>query len=753
MSDSENKQTWQFQRMGDNDQVLLRTVAEIRRLPELDPKLWGALSCPADGLEYDKASAALLDADGDGRIRVPEVLGAVQWTCARLADDVDLSAPKAAMPLSAISESTPEGQHLLNTARALLARLGHPEDESISQKEAQDAADSVDQTLLNGDGVIPAADGLEPDIREFVEYGLAVVGGAKDASGKPGLNTALAKAFEGVLTDWLAWRGTVDAAVHPAGADTGAAFALLEEIRAKVDDYFLRCRLAAFAPNVEAPVNAEEKLAAALQADDLSEASLSALPLAHVTPDGDLRLTAGLNPIWRVRVTKFFSLASSLLSDPEKVSYTDWQKVKDAFAPFGAALAGRPAVPAPADGAFAPAADAAAALDRLGEEKARAMLESGVEKRFEELADSDVNGPEAARDIKDLRRLVLMYLHLGKLLQNFVSFFDFYSLGDTVTFRAGTLYIDGRSCKLCVPVKDLAAHSRMASLSQLPLLYCECTRRSNAAEKRLIMAAVTAGSDDYLVEGRNGVFVDNEGNDWDAVLVKTVHNPISLRQAVWAPYKRLRQMAGEAISKYASSKANTALTDAAKAAKAPADPKAPAAGGFDVGRSAGIFAAVGLALGALGTAVGSIANALFSLTWWQFPLLILAIFVIISGPSVLLAWLKLRKRNLAPVLEASGWAVNSQLPINLRLGAALTQTAVLPPDAERLHNDPLHQESSSAGIWLALIVIAAIALGGWLWSSGRLASFMPSKPAANATAPAPAAPAAPAPAAPAAPAK
>lgn len=231
------------------------------------------------------------------------------------------------------------------------------------------------------------------------------------------------------------------------------------------------------------------------------------------------------------------------------------------------------------------------------------MLENGVEKRFEELADKDVNGPEAARDIKDLRRLVLMYLHLGKLLQNFVSFVDFYSLGESVTFRAGTLYIDGRSCKLCVPAADLAAHSRMASLSQLPLLYCQCTRRSNAAEKRLIMAAVTAGSEDYLVEGRNGVFVDNEGNDWDAVLVKIIHNPISIRQAVWAPYKRLRQMAGDAIAKYAASKANTALADAAKLAKTP-DAKAPAGGGFDIGKSAGIFAAVGLALGALGTAVG-----------------------------------------------------------------------------------------------------------------------------------------------------
>ena len=182
MSESENTKSWQFQRMGDNDQVLLRTVAEIRRLPELDPKLWGALSCPASGLEYDKPSAAILDTDGDGRIRVPEVLEAVNWTCARLADTVDLSKPEAAMPLSAIDTSKPEGQHLGATARALLSRLGHPENESISQEEAQDAADSVDQTLFNGDGVIPASDELEPGMKEFVEAGIAVCGGAKDAS-------------------------------------------------------------------------------------------------------------------------------------------------------------------------------------------------------------------------------------------------------------------------------------------------------------------------------------------------------------------------------------------------------------------------------------------------------------------------------------------------------------------------------------------------------------------------------------------
>ena len=302
-------------------------------------------------------------------------------------------------------------------------------------------------------------------------------------------------------------------------------------------------------------------------------------------------------------------------------------------------------------------------------------------------------------------------------------------------------------------MEDVAAHSHMASTSQLCLLYAECKRLDEAGgapAKRTVMAALTAGSDDYLVEGRNGVFVDNDGNDWDAVITKIIHNPISIRQAVWSPYKRIRQMIGDAIAKYAQAKKAAALATAQKAAPAAAAPAAApqAAGGFDIGKSAGIFAAVGLALGAIGTAIGSIAHAVFSLAWWQFPLLILGIFAVVSGPSAFLAWLKLRKRNLSPVLEASGWACNAQLPINLTLGGKLTQAATLPSNMKRQYNDPLRQDSSSGPFWcVVILILALIAAGVWFWKSGKRASLATSMcpaPQPAATAPAPATPAAPA---------
>src|ERR1017187_10897135 len=71
--------TWKFFRAGGFDQVRLATGADLMALDQLDQKLWVALACPTTGLEFDKATLALIDTDKDGRIRAPEVIAATKW--------------------------------------------------------------------------------------------------------------------------------------------------------------------------------------------------------------------------------------------------------------------------------------------------------------------------------------------------------------------------------------------------------------------------------------------------------------------------------------------------------------------------------------------------------------------------------------------------------------------------------------------------------------------------------------------------
>jgi hypothetical protein len=306
------------------------------------------------------------------------------------------------------------------------------------------------------------------------------------------------------------------------------------------------------------------------------------------------------------------------------------------------------------------------------------------------------------------------------LANNFVSFRNFYTGKDKAIFQSGTLYLDGRSCDLCVKVEDVGKHASFAGVSGICLVYCDCVR-GNGTEKMSIAAAFTAGDSDFLLVGRNGIFYDRRGRDWNASVVRIIDHPISIRQAFWSPYKKLSKMIGEQMQKLAASKA-ASVED--KMSKAVLDSGKPIAGApatqqkqpFDVGKFAGIFAAIGLAIGAIGGVLASIFSGLLGLKIWQIPLALIGLMLLISGPAMVIAWFKLKKRNLGPVLDASGWAINARLRINIPFGTSLTGLADLPAGAQRSLVDPFAEKQA---VWPYYLAIAAgiFALIG-LWYAG-----------------------------------
>src|SRR5690606_20210017 len=121
------------------------------------------------------------------------------------------------------------------------------------------------------------------------------------------------------------------------------------------------------------------------------------------------------------------------------------------------------------------------------------------------------------------------------------------------------------------------------------------------------------------------------------------------------------------------------------------DPKtAPAAKPkFDLS----MIAAMGVAVGGITTALGLLLQSFFGLGWLM-PLGLIGLLLLISGPSVFIAWLKLRQRNLGPILDASGWAVNGQVRINVPFGGKLTEVAKLPPGSKRNLIDPYAEKKT-----------------------------------------------------------
>jgi hypothetical protein len=175
--------------------------------------------------------------------------------------------------------------------------------------------------------------------------------------------------------------------------------------------------------------------------------------------------------------------------------------------------------------------------------------------------------------------MVNKFLHIlrdfYRLLRNFITFYDFYDKDKKVKaiFQSGTLIIDQRACKFCMKVADTGKHSASASSSGMYLVYCDCTTKSKAG-KQQIVAAVTVGDIGELVVGKNGVFYDNQGLEWDAVITKIIDNPISISQAFWSPYRRISTWVENLINKRAAEKDSKMMEEATTKLSATPDLKA-----------------------------------------------------------------------------------------------------------------------------------------------------------------------------------
>ncbi len=693
---------WRFARLGGFDQVRLESAADFANLGRLDQKLWAALACPVQGLEIDEGTLALLDTDADGRIRAPEILAAVRWAGERLKDLASLKGGGDSLPLDRIAADREDGRAILAAARQVLKGHGKADAPAISLAEVLDSARSLAATDFNGDGIVPAdAAGEDGATRRVIGEIIDCLGPVTDRSGKPGVDQPRVDAFFAAAAAFVEWeaRNASDPALNPLGEATGAAVDAWKAVRAKVDDWFGRGRLAAYDARALAALNRREEEYFAVAAGDLSISAdeVAGFPLARVEAGKPLSLAAGLNPAWAARMDTFRTAVLAPMTCPEKdtISAAEWEEIGRVLAPFEAWRSSK----------------AGGTVEKLGAPRLKEILASGAKDAVSRLLAEDRALEADFQAIVHLERLVRYHRDLARLLRNFVNFSDFYSGERPATFQAGTLYLDGRSCDLCVRVADAGKHAALAAMAKAYLAYCDCTRPSG--ERMTIAAAFTDGDSDYLMVGRNGVFYDRRGRDWDATITKVVENPISIRQAFWAPYKKLVRMIEEQVAKRAASAESESdrklAGTAAAAAEADRAKALPPERKVDVGTVAALGVAVG-ALGTMLTAIVGYATGLVELPFWQIALIVAGIFVLVSTPSMLIAWLKLRQRNLAPILDANGFAVNGRVRLTVRFGKSLTKVAALPAGSAAAADDPFAEKPSP---WPKLVAVLFVLAFAW----------------------------------------
>lgn len=661
--------SWKFCSLGGASRVRISCGEDIAHLGELDQKLWTALSCPVDGLEFNKEFLEIMDSDKDKRIRVKEVVKASEWVCDILKDRDLLLKSQEELPLSAINSESPEGARILKSVKQILSNLGKAEADHISLSDTIDSTAIFAKTLFNGDGIITEASAAEDEAaRRAIAECLACIPAKTDRSGAPGIDSAAVESFYADLAAYKAWRSALQKENLPYGKDTQLALDAIKAVDAAVEEYFSRCEYFRYDPACE-------------QAQDHIEL------ISHPCAEGLLFLDK-INPKWIAAFAKVRSLILDKdLPEAASLSKEQWRSIKAKFAAYEAWLA----------------AKVGCGVEKIGLEEIEKLLEEDKKACLLELIQKDLELKSESESIDDVHKFLVLYRHLYKFLNNFVIFGEFYDRSQKSVFDAGELYIDQRCLKLCVRVADMGKQTTMAPQSGMYIIYCDCV--SQKTGKKLNIAAIlTNGDTDNLSVGMNAVFYDRDGLDYDATVTKIIDNPTSIRQAFLHPYKKFAKAISDKINKNAAEKENKVNSDLTAMANN-FDPKAAAAApkkGFDPTTMLALSAGVGVGAGVILNAISALVKP-----WYTLLLVIAGLCLIISGPSMFLAWLKLKKRNLGPILNANGWAINSTVLVTPLFGATLTSLAKYPKVISK--NDPfaIKKKSPLPFILLLLVVIAA----------------------------------------------
>src|SRR5262249_7144472 len=144
----------------------------------------------------------------------------------------------------------------------------------------------------------------------------------------------------------------------------------------------------------------------------ISSAEIAAFPLAQIAGGKPLSLSNGLNPAWMDGMAKIKNeVAVPLLNNGDRISEADWAPVSAPFRPYEAWQATK----------------VGATVEKLGLPRVREILGGKSRESITALIAKDKALEPEANAITAVERLIRYHRDLFRLLNNFVSFWDFYS--------------------------------------------------------------------------------------------------------------------------------------------------------------------------------------------------------------------------------------------------------------------------------------------------------------------------------------
>jgi len=694
------KKKFTFVNYGGAYQLRIASIEDLQYLDELDETFWMATSAPIHQLRCDPVALELLDYNRNGRIICHEIRRTQRWLFRVLNDRSAVNERLDAAQLAHINADDPDGAKVLTAARRVLSNLDKAESGAITLRDVRDNKAILAKGSRNGDGVIPP-DSIEDEaLRDFINDIISSVGKVTAIAGNEGVNAELLDTFLARTKAFLDWQMlyTDSAAAEghpmlPLGENTAEAHKAYAAIAPEVTAYFELCKITAVNELMERAPAPLEAPAGAYTSAEARHDYLSASPIARPRADGRLVIDKHVNPFYRKALELLHAtvLTPLLGAQHGPFSEEDWQTVQNAFVAYEEWLSRK----------------GGGEVESLGTDKLNAYLEGDLPNQLRRLMDEDLLVGEELSGLKEVERLLLMQRWFLEICNNFISFADLYRYETRAMFEVGRLVIDGRIFNFNIRVQDVAQHSRDAQRAGIFLMYAEVTARPEDPAWHIV-TPVTCRHRGNLGLGKRGVLFDRDDKVWDVRVVKVIEHPISLTEAILAPFKKVSTLITSAVEKISTSTEQSLESSLAKTttslekgfaesvqgpAAAPLVAPTPAATATSADgpatRTRDMMLTGGVAFAALGSSFAYITKTIVGVGLSKSMLGLAAGLLVVLVPIILVAAVKLSVRNLSSILEASGWAINARMRLTYGLARRLAPDAVRPESLAKLRRDLL----------------------------------------------------------------
>ena len=647
---------------GGSFQLDIRDAADLEALNIMDEAFWMATSAPVFGLNCDKELIQILDTNKNGRILSSDLREASSRLLKTLKNKDNINNRSESIGIQDIDISSDEGKLLKSSIVEILKNLNFPEDHRLTLKELRNDKGILCNGLTNGDGIIPPNRVENPEVKQLIEDIMECLGGQEDVNGNPGVDAGKLKNFLELAKKYIAWKdsGEFSPDILPLHEKTAQAYETYSEIKPKIDEYFQLCELKKYNKELKRVQREPESPDYIYECSENIEDYLIHSPLSTINESPVLKLTENLNPHFSELILKLQEqVLDEFLARPVMEVYkSDWKKVGEIFKPYQDWLQSTNGIE----------------VKSVEESRLRKYINEGVSDTLQSMIDEDLKLGEKLKVRRKLEEIIILQKNIIDFSNNFVSFPNLYNPEQRAIFEVGYLVIDGRIFNFNLPVEDVKKHSSTAKRSGIFLLYLEVTG-SKDDKPFFICTPVTSRKIGLLDVDKRGVLFDLQGKEWDAKVVKVVQNPVSLTEAILAPFRKISRMLMGAIDKISSDtekelenkfkKKTSELQKDLTQVKVDPKKKSSSATARDL-MMTGSFT-----FAALGSSFAYISGTFAKLEWDQGKLAFAIAMTVIILPILIVSSIKLHRRNMSSILEASGWAMNARMRLTGKLAEIL----------------------------------------------------------------------------------